>query len=65
MKDEHGYSKKSFSRMILLPEDVDIGAVASNLTDDGRLSVEAPKKVAVQGRAIPITQSAAEEKPAE
>lgn len=65
VKDEHGHSKKSFSRVILLPEDVDIGAVASNLSDDGKLSIEAPKKLAVQGRSIPITQSSIEQKPAE
>ncbi|PIC28048.1 hypothetical protein B9Z55_020093 [Caenorhabditis nigoni] len=65
VKDEHGHSKKSFSRIILLPEDVDIGAVASNLSEDGKLSIEAPKKIAVQGRSIPITQSSIEQKPAE
>ncbi|CAO4380371.1 unnamed protein product [Caenorhabditis nigoni] len=65
VKDEHGHSKKSFSRVILLPEDVDIGAVASNLSEDGKLSIEAPKKIAVQGRSIPITQSSIEQKPAE
>uniref|UniRef100_A0A1I7UKE0 SHSP domain-containing protein n=1 Tax=Caenorhabditis tropicalis TaxID=1561998 RepID=A0A1I7UKE0_9PELO len=65
VKDEHGHSKKSFSRVIILPEDVDIGAVASNLSDDGRLSIEAPKKLAVQGRSIPITQTSIEQKPTE
>ncbi|CAL2045647.1 unnamed protein product [Caenorhabditis brenneri] len=65
VKDEHGHSKKSFSRVILLPEDVDVGAVASNLSDDGKLSIEAPKKLAVQGRSIPITQSSIEQKPVE
>ncbi|CAP36478.1 Protein CBG19186 [Caenorhabditis briggsae] len=65
VKDEHGHSKKSFSRIILLPEDVDIGAVASNLSEDGKLSIEAPKKIAVQGRSIPITQSSIEQKPTE
>ncbi|CDK13498.1 SHSP domain-containing protein [Caenorhabditis elegans] len=65
LKTDHGYSKKSFSRVILLPEDVDVGAVASNLSEDGKLSIEAPKKEAVQGRSIPIQQAIVEEKSAE
>ncbi|UMM36423.1 hypothetical protein L5515_008594 [Caenorhabditis briggsae] len=59
VKTEHGYSKKSFSRVVLLPEDVDFSAVASNLSEDGKLSIEAPKKETIQGRSIPIQQAAA------
>ncbi|EGT37618.1 hypothetical protein CAEBREN_07243 [Caenorhabditis brenneri] len=65
VKTEHGYSKKSFARVILLPEDVDFSAVASNLSEDGKLSIEAPKKEAIQGRSIPIQQAAVEQKPSE
>uniref|UniRef100_A0A1I7UVS1 SHSP domain-containing protein n=1 Tax=Caenorhabditis tropicalis TaxID=1561998 RepID=A0A1I7UVS1_9PELO len=66
VKTENGYSKKSFSRVILLPEDVDASKVASNLSEDGKLSIEAPKKESIQGRSIPIQQTAAvEEKPAQ
>ncbi|CCD65662.1 Heat shock protein Hsp-16.1/Hsp-16.11 [Caenorhabditis elegans] len=65
LKTEHGYSKKSFSRVILLPEDVDVGAVASNLSEDGKLSIEAPKKEAIQGRSIPIQQAPVEQKTSE
>ncbi|CAO4380778.1 unnamed protein product [Caenorhabditis nigoni] len=54
VKNDSGYSKKSFSRVILLPEDVDVAAVVSNLSEDGKLSIEAPKKEAIQGRSIPI-----------
>uniref|UniRef100_A0A1I7UVS3 SHSP domain-containing protein n=1 Tax=Caenorhabditis tropicalis TaxID=1561998 RepID=A0A1I7UVS3_9PELO len=43
MTDEHGHSKSSFSRVLLLPEDVDITSVDSNLSENGRLSIEAPK----------------------
>ncbi|CAI2358290.1 unnamed protein product [Caenorhabditis sp. 36 PRJEB53466] len=64
-KTEHGFSKTSFSRVILLPEDVDVAAVASNLTPDGTLSIEAKKKEAIQGRAIPIQHAAVEHKPTE
>ncbi|PIC28043.1 hypothetical protein B9Z55_020089 [Caenorhabditis nigoni] len=59
VKTDHGYSKKSFSRVVLLPEDVDFSAVASNLSEDGKLSIEAPKKETIQGRSIPIQQAAA------
>uniref|UniRef100_A0A1I7UKD8 SHSP domain-containing protein n=2 Tax=Caenorhabditis tropicalis TaxID=1561998 RepID=A0A1I7UKD8_9PELO len=62
VKTENGYSKKSFSRVILLPEDVDASKVASNLSEDGKLSIEAPKKESIQGRSIPIQQTASEEK---
>ncbi|CAI2354534.1 unnamed protein product [Caenorhabditis sp. 36 PRJEB53466] len=57
VKSEDGYSKKSFSRTILLPEDVDLAAVASNLTHEGVLSIEAKKLEAIQGRSIAIQQA--------
>ncbi|UMM37059.1 hypothetical protein L5515_008952 [Caenorhabditis briggsae] len=51
---DHGRSAKSFSRVIVLPEDVDVASVASSLSDDGKLSIEAPKLIPVPGRSIPI-----------
>ncbi|CAI2353178.1 unnamed protein product [Caenorhabditis sp. 36 PRJEB53466] len=54
---EHGYSKKSFSRIILMPEDVDLASVVSNLTKDGNLSIEGKKAESIQGRSIPIQQA--------
>lgn len=57
--NEHGHSMKSFSRVILLPEDVDVASVASSLSDDGKLSIEAPKLLPIPGRAIPIQQNPA------
>ncbi|PIC28702.1 hypothetical protein B9Z55_020528 [Caenorhabditis nigoni] len=59
VKNDSGYSKKSFSRVIILPEDVDVAAVVSNLSEDGKLSIEAPKKEAIQGRSIPIQKQEA------
>ncbi|PAV62800.1 hypothetical protein WR25_23430 isoform B [Diploscapter pachys] len=53
-KSEHGYSKRSFTRKFLLPEDVDVTAVKSHLSEQGVLSIEGPKKAVSAGRAIPI-----------
>ncbi|CAL2045969.1 unnamed protein product [Caenorhabditis brenneri] len=63
VSNEHGHSTRSFSRVILLPEDVDVASVASNLSDTGRLSIEAPKLLPAQGRPIPIQQAAIEQNP--
>ncbi|CAP36477.1 Protein CBG19185 [Caenorhabditis briggsae] len=52
-KSEHGYSKRSFSKMILLPEDADLTSVQSAISNDGKLQIEAPKK-ANTSRSIPI-----------
>ncbi|CAD6192744.1 unnamed protein product [Caenorhabditis auriculariae] len=51
---EHGTTKRSFVRSFLLPEDVDIAAVHSSLTNDGHLAIEAPKAATSRGRSIPI-----------
>ncbi|CCD65663.1 Heat shock protein Hsp-16.48/Hsp-16.49 [Caenorhabditis elegans] len=52
-KSEHGYSKRSFSKMILLPEDVDLTSVKSAISNEGKLQIEAPKKTN-SSRSIPI-----------
>ncbi|EFP05435.1 hypothetical protein GCK72_018404 [Caenorhabditis remanei] len=52
-KSEHGYSKRSFSKMILLPEDADLTAVKSAISNEGKLQIEAPK-TANTSRSIPI-----------
>ena len=52
-KTEHGYSKRSFSKMVLLPEDVDLAALKSAISNDGKLQIEAPKS-ANTSRSIPI-----------
>lgn len=52
-KTEHGYSKRSFSKMVLLPEDADLTALKSAISNEGKLQIEAPKK-ANTSRSIPI-----------
>lgn len=42
-KDDNGFFKRSFSRRWLLPEDVEAAELKSSLTENGRLSIEAPK----------------------
>ncbi|KAL6725296.1 hypothetical protein Aduo_007358 [Ancylostoma duodenale] len=57
IKEENGYSMRSFVRQWVLPENVDLDAIKSSLTDSGRLSIEAPKFAkpeAETGRSIPI-----------
>lgn len=45
---------RSFCRKWTLPEDVDLAAVRSQLTDKGHLQIEAPKTGASSARPIPI-----------
>ncbi|PIC28704.1 hypothetical protein B9Z55_020529 [Caenorhabditis nigoni] len=52
-KSDHGYTKRSFSKMILLPEDADLSAVQSAISNEGKLQIEAPKKTNTS-RSIPI-----------
>ncbi|EPB78247.1 Hsp20/alpha crystallin family protein [Ancylostoma ceylanicum] len=57
IKEENGYTMRSFVRQWVLPENVDLDAIKSSLTDSGRLSIEAPKFAkpeAETGRSIPI-----------
>ncbi|CAD6192748.1 unnamed protein product [Caenorhabditis auriculariae] len=59
-RTEHGSTQRSFVRSFLLPEDVDVAAVSSNLTNEGHLAIEAPKVATTRGRAIPITRASNE-----
>ena len=45
-------------RKYTLPEDVNLDAIRSAISDKGQLTLEAPKKTAAieQSRAIPITR---------
>lgn len=54
--DEHGFVSRSFKRRYILPKDVDMAALKSNLSRDGVLSIEAPKKHvdAPNERTIPV-----------
>ncbi|VDP14387.1 unnamed protein product [Heligmosomoides polygyrus] len=55
-KTENSSMHRSFIRKWMLPEDVDLEAVRTELNDKGHLSVEAPKSSAEksQRRTIPI-----------
>ncbi|XP_074594396.1 protein lethal(2)essential for life-like [Brevipalpus obovatus] len=61
--DEHGYISRSFCRRYMLPKEVQIGDIKSNLTADGVLTVTAPKKALEppksNERVVPITMSPA------
>ncbi|CAJ0939099.1 unnamed protein product, partial [Mesorhabditis belari] len=54
--DQHGTIQRTFKRSYVLPEDCIMDHVASYLSSDGKLTIDAPKKGAVGGssRAIPI-----------
>ncbi|CAB3411326.1 unnamed protein product [Caenorhabditis bovis] len=54
VKHEHGYSKRSFHRMVRLPDDVDPSAMTSSLSNDGHLTLSAPKKRAIENKSRPI-----------
>ncbi|CAJ0589058.1 unnamed protein product [Cylicocyclus nassatus] len=43
IKEENGYSIRTFVRQWMLPEDVDVEQFKSTLTEDGHLALEAPK----------------------
>ncbi|CAD6193856.1 unnamed protein product [Caenorhabditis auriculariae] len=51
-RGDHGMSQRSFLRSFLVPDDVDINAVHSELSNDGRLAIEAPKTAFSADRAI-------------
>ncbi|PAV82038.1 hypothetical protein WR25_11503 [Diploscapter pachys] len=55
---EHGFSKRSFSHSLILPEDVDVPQIKSLLSDDGKLCIEAPKAGASKdAKQIPIEKA--------
>ncbi|XP_041353345.1 alpha-crystallin B chain-like [Gigantopelta aegis] len=56
-EDEHGYICREFTRQYVLPKDVDPQAVTSSLSNDGVLSIKAPKLSlqAPKEQSIPIT----------
>ncbi|XP_067001757.2 protein lethal(2)essential for life [Anabrus simplex] len=62
--DEHGFVSRQFQRRYILPKDVDPNTVASKLSSDGILTIEAPRKALSQPkgeRVIPITQTGGQE----
>ncbi|KAK6039910.1 Hsp20/alpha crystallin family protein [Cooperia oncophora] len=43
IKTDHGFTERSFVRRWALPDDVDLDAVHTQLMNDGKLEIEAPK----------------------
>ncbi|NP_001087283.1 heat shock protein family B (small) member 1 S homeolog [Xenopus laevis] len=65
-QDEHGFVSRCFTRKYTLPPGVDINAVASSLSPDGILTVEAPlPKPAIQSAEINIPIGTTEAKKGE
>ncbi|KAK6745316.1 hypothetical protein RB195_011816 [Necator americanus] len=58
-KNDRSYSKRSFVRKWRLPDEANIDAINSSLSDSGRLSVEIPKfpSAKVDRRSVPVTQT--------
>ncbi|CAJ0581906.1 unnamed protein product, partial [Mesorhabditis spiculigera] len=52
--DNHGSIQRSFKRAYMLPEDCEVDHVASYLSNDGKLTIEAPKKGAIGSNSRPI-----------
>ena len=44
-EDDHGFITRHFVRKYTIPANVDAEKLASNLSSDGVLTIEAPKKV--------------------
>lgn len=49
-QDEHGFISRHFVRRYTTPKDVDIDNVVSNLSSDGILTINVPKKVNILHR---------------
>jgi len=58
-QDEHGYVSRHFVRRYVLPKEVDPENVISNLSSDGVLTINVPKKIALAAgeRVVPIRQT--------
>ncbi|VDP04791.1 unnamed protein product [Heligmosomoides polygyrus] len=59
VREEHGFTSRSFVREWTLPEEVDVDKIRSSLTEDGHLSIEAPKAkmASVTAKSIPIQKA--------
>ncbi|KHJ81003.1 Hsp20/alpha crystallin family protein [Oesophagostomum dentatum] len=60
IKEKNGYTMRTFVRQWLLPENIDLEQMKSNITEDGHLSIEAPKitKKSPHARSIKIEKAA-------
>nr|ABM55532.1 putative small heat shock protein [Maconellicoccus hirsutus] len=59
-QDKHGYISRQFTRRYKLPQNVNLEAIASNLSSDGILSITAPKKAEkneAKEISIPVVQT--------
>ncbi|CAJ0597000.1 unnamed protein product [Cylicocyclus nassatus] len=59
VKDDNGYSLRTFVRQWKLPNNVDMDQIKSNITEDGRLTIEAPKITKPSTRSIEIGKASA------
>ncbi|KAK5983956.1 SHSP domain-containing protein [Trichostrongylus colubriformis] len=60
IKEGNGYSLRSFVRQWALPNDVNVDELRSSITEDGHLSIEAPKikaQPAINAKSIPIQKA--------
>lgn len=55
MKSDHGYAKRCFSKMFIMPEDVDLAYLKTSVSNEGKLQIMAPKGSSNSSRAIPIS----------
>ncbi|KAK6045499.1 Hsp20/alpha crystallin family protein [Cooperia oncophora] len=65
VKEEHGYALRSFVRQWTLPKDVNVDELKSSMTEQGHLSIEAPKvkrQPAVTTKTIPIHKAVKDHK---
>ncbi len=66
--DKHGWIQREFTRRYALPEGCEVAKVVSNLSSDGVLSIEAPKKplppLKENERVVPIAIEAGEQQKA-
>ncbi|VDN28534.1 unnamed protein product [Cylicostephanus goldi] len=61
IKEENGYSMRTFVRQWMLPENVDVEQLKSSLSEDGHLALEAPRitKKSPASRSIQIEKAPA------
>ncbi|KAL6725270.1 hypothetical protein Aduo_007334 [Ancylostoma duodenale] len=64
VQEKDGYSMRTFVREWALPENVDVEKIKSSMTEDGHLSIEAPKmtKPSITSKSIPIEKTVAPKK---
>lgn len=58
-QDAHGFISRQFTRRYVLPDDVSIENISVNMSTDGILAIEAPRKTAMTAgeKVLPIRQT--------